>query len=300
MKRFLKSCIVFVLPIVLTVAALELLLRSLPNTYKYKYEWMKANAEKVETIILGNSHTFYGIRPQYLSGNAFNMANSSQGLREDVFLLEYYREKYRHLKTVIVPIAYYSLFWIELENDVEWYRERYYKMYMDYDRHSDLSIYNFEMTHRTSALNKLKTLSKNVGCEPLGSGLLSYNSGTLSDGLSHVKRHEAMSNIDDLHNMDYLKEIIHFCKSYDIMLVLITTPCWHTYYENVNQQQITKMYELIKQIQMDYNVPYLDYLKDNRFVSEDFADPQHLSDNGAEKFTKILQQTIDSLGILQN
>ena len=84
------------------------------------------------------------------------------------------------------------------------------------------------------------------------------------------------------------------------MLVLITTPCWHTYYENVNQQQITKMYELIKQIQMDYNVPYLDYLKDNRFVSEDFGDPQHLSDNGAEKFTKILQQTIDSLGILQN
>ncbi len=84
------------------------------------------------------------------------------------------------------------------------------------------------------------------------------------------------------------------------MLVLITTPCWHTYYENVNQQQISKMYELIKQIQMDYNVPYLDYLKDNRFVSEDFADPQHLFDNGAEKFTKILQQTIDSLGILQN
>ncbi len=295
MKKFLKSYIVFLLPIMLAVVILELLLRSLPNTYRYKYEWMMANAENVETIILGNSHTFYGIRPQYLSRNAFNMANSSQGLREDLFILEYYKGKYKHLKTVIVPIAYYSLFWIELENDVEWYRERYYKIYMDYNRHSDISIYNFEMTHRTSAFNKLKAFSKNVGCETLGSGLLSHNSSKLSDGMSHVRRHEAMSNINDLHNLYYLREMIRFCKENDVELILITTPSWHTYYNNLDFHQTSLMYRLIEQIQKEFDIPYLDYLKDIRFDSVDFADPQHLSDIGAEKFTKILNADIKKL-----
>lgn len=260
---------------------------------------MLENADKVETIILGNSHTYYGIRPQFLSGIAFNMANSSQGLREDLFLLKYNENKYKNLKTVIIPISYHSLFWIELENDTEWYRERYYKIYMDCNRHSDFSIYNFEMSHSTSAIKKLKAFPKSPDCEMFGNGLSSYHKEKLLDGWSHVKRHEAMSNIEDLHNMDYLREIIRFCESNGIMLVLITTPCWHTYYDNVNQQQISKMHELIKQIQMEYKLPYLDYLKDNRFIAEDFADPHHLSDIGAEKFTKILQYAIDSLQLCE-
>ena len=295
MRKFLISCIVFIVPILVVTISLEIILRNLPNTYRYKYKWMMENAGNVEIIVLGNSHTFYGIRPQFLSGLAFNMANSSQGLREDLFLLEYYKDKYKKLKIVIVPISYYSLFWIELENDVEWYRERYYKMYMDYDRHSDLSKYNLEVSHRKSANNKLKAFSKHVGCESLGNGLLSHNDDKLSDGISHVWRHEAMSNINDLHNLNYLKEMIRFCKANNAMLVLITTPCWHTYYDNLNQEQLSKMYELIDQIQKEFSVPYLDYMKDIRFDSLDFADPQHLSDVGAEKLTKILNEDMKKL-----
>ena len=55
------------------------------------------------------------------------------------------------------------------------------------------------------------------------------------------------------------------------------------------------MYELINQIQKEFSVPYLDYMKDARFDSLDFADPQHLSDVGAEKFTKILNEDIKKL-----
>jgi hypothetical protein len=40
---------------------------------------------------------------------------------------------------------------------------------------------------------------------------------------------------------------------------------------------------------------YVDYLKDHRFEANDFYDSNHLSDVGAIKFTKILDNDINSL-----
>ena len=45
---------------------------------------------EVETIVLGNSHTYYGIRPELLPYAAVNLANVSQTLDIDLLLLEYY------------------------------------------------------------------------------------------------------------------------------------------------------------------------------------------------------------------
>ena len=52
------------------------------------------------------------------------------------------------------------------------------------------------------------------------------------------------------------------------------------------------MYEVIRKFQKECAVPYFDYLKDPRFVADDFYDSNHLSDIGAEKFTKILNEDI--------
>ena len=52
------------------------------------------------------------------------------------------------------------------------------------------------------------------------------------------------------------------------------------------------MYELTRQFQQANNLIYLDYLKDPRFIANDFFDSNHLSDIGAEKFTKILNEDI--------
>ena len=92
-----------------------------------------------------------------------------------------------------------------------------------------------------------------------------------------------------------MKEMAEFCKSHNIQLILITTPCWHSYYNNLNKEQLDKMYELTHRFQKQFDVPYLDYLKDTRFEADDFYDSNHLSDVGAIKFTKILDEDIKSL-----
>ena len=78
MKSFLLRLSLFLLPIAILAVAGEAYVRSLPNSYRLKGEWMRQNADSVEVLILGNSHAYYGIRPQDMQGVAFNLSNVSQ------------------------------------------------------------------------------------------------------------------------------------------------------------------------------------------------------------------------------
>ena len=91
-----------------------------------------------------------------------------------------------------------------------------------------------------------------------------------------------------------MKDIAEFCKKRNIQLILITTPCWHSYYERLHQDQLTKMYEITHRFQKEYDLLYFDYLKDPRFHIKDFYNNSHLSDIGAIKFTEILNEDIKS------
>lgn len=313
MKRFLIS--VFLITIascfVITMVAIteEYNIRQVPNPYRYKYEWMQKNAEDVEILVFGSSHTFYGIRPKFFENKSFNLANVSQGLRQDLFFLEYWADRYKKLKTVICPISYFSWFGRGLEFGSESYRCRYYKIYMDCNLYPDISWYNLELSDVKTAkikMEKYKAHDKDFGCDAYGWGtaykLSSKNMEIWNDGTeaeATVKRHTT-KNWDYIdQNHAYLKDIAEFCRSRKIQLVLITTPCWHTYYDNLEKEQLSKMYSLTHKLENQYKLLYLDYLKDKRFNAEDFYDSNHLSDVGAIKFTKILDNDIKSRKIVQ-
>ena len=306
MKKYLKYCLYFVLPILIVAIPLEYMARQVPNPYKYKFDWMQKNAENVEVLIFGSSHTFYGIRPDYISGTAFNLANASQDIELDYYLLQNWADRYKKLKTVICPISFSTWFGKGLEYGSESYRCRYYKIYMKCDLYSDFSLNNLEVSNLRTALGKIEKMftSKGVtGYDEYGWGkayLLSnkdvakWNDGTEAEAA--VKRH-THNNWDYIeNNYAMMKKIAEFCKRRNIQFVLVTTPCWHSYYNKLNDTQLNKMYELTHKIQNEYNnISYLDYLKDSRFEADDFYDSNHLSDIGSIKFTKILNKDIQSL-----
>lgn len=299
MKKFIYKTILFLLPFIFITICLELALRQTPNTYKYKYDYMQSNAEDVELLVFGSSHAFFGIRPNVFEQKVFNLANVSQGIAQDVYLLKKWGNKYKRLKTVIVPISFSTWFGKGLENGSESYRCRYYKIYMDCDLYSDFSLYNFALYDFETAKKNLLEKKKEIGCDKYGWGtdykiemknIEAWDSGEEADAA--VKRHTAKDweAIDG--NVATLKEIADFCKSRNIRLVLITTPCWQSYYNQLDKKQLDKMYELTHALQKEYNLQYFDYLKDGRFIADDFYDSNHLSDIGAEKFTKILKKDL--------
>lgn len=301
MRKFLKYCLIFSLPIIMAAIPVEYLLRQLPNSYKYKYDWMQKNAEDVEILVLGNSQTLYGISPKHFKEKAFNLANVSQGLKQDSFLLKYWGDRYQHLKTVILPISYFSL--LEpglLESFGESYRCRYYKIYMDCDLYSGWS-YSFELSDIRSAMTKFEKLFKRhrtFGCDEYGYSAGEHSPKELSNPIqaSRTVKIHTIKNWDKIEIIyERMKEMASFCRNRNIHLVLITTPCWHTYNDRLEEKQLSKMYELIRRLQKEFGVPYYDYRKDSRFEAKDFADCHHLSGAGAIKFTMILDNDIHEL-----
>ncbi len=120
-----------------------------------------------------------------------------------------------------------------------------------------------------------------------------WNDGSEADAA--VKRHTVDSWDYIATNYALMKDLAEFCKQHKVKLVLITTPCWHSYYDNLDKNQLSKMYELTHEFQKVLDLPYFDYLKDQRFEADDFYDINHLSDVGAKKFTEILNADIQNL-----
>ncbi len=319
MSRFLKYCILFSLPILVGAAAIEYAIRQIPNPYRCKYEWMDRHAEEVEVIILGSSHTFYGVKPNLFPQLTYNMANVSQEIEQDLWLLKHWAPRYQHLKTVVLTMS--TCFWFNkgLENGDEAFRCCNYKIYMHCDLYSNISRYNLEIAQWPTAKEKLSkalpcyfssnnidgeqhNLSSLTGCDQYGWGnifllkeknLKEWNDET--EAVNSARRHTPDNWDYTTKNLAKMKELARFCKEQGVQLVLITTPCWPSYYNRISRQQLSKMYQLVDSLQSEYNIPYFNYLKDNRFLEDDFYDSNHLSEIGAAKFTKILIEDIQSI-----
>jgi len=174
---------------------------------------------------------------------------------------------------------------------------------MDCNLYPNLPYYNFELADYRTAKDKTTKLfspEEDPGYDEYGWGTTyklskkktdKWNDGTEAEAAVH--RHTAKSwDHIDLHYAQ-MKELAGFCKSRNIQLILVTTPCWHSYYDHLDQKQLAKMYELTDQFRKEFGVIYLNYLKDPRFEADDFFDSNHLSDIGASKFTKILNKNIN-------
>ena len=303
MKKFLKYCLLFVLPICLIAISLEDLVRQIPNLYKYKYEWMLKNADEVETLVLGNSHTYYGIQPKYFKSKSFNLANPAQLYEQDLFLLKYWSNRCPKLKTVILPISYFTFFVQDSGNGKETFRCKNYNIYMDCDLYPSWSFsYNFEIADPRVVISKLYKYTLGIKgqdriCDIYGNE--AYN--TLAYRTSDWDKYDK-NTIESTFNLDYIQknlheieQIISLCKEKNINLIFVTTPCWHTYRSYLNEDQLNKLYSIIHKLQRKYEISYFDFFQDERFNAEDFFNSSHLSELGEMKLTKILESEINKL-----
>jgi hypothetical protein len=257
------------------------------------------NKDRIETFILGSSHA-YGVDPFYLKSNAFSLANSSQSLQYDYYLLQHYAPYCKNLKNVILDISYFSLNGEDVEKSKSWWYGIYYKIYMDCPYHSDFSKYNFEMSHPIVAKGKIKSLileTINIGVDSLGRGTrykLTNKEDNWDTEISDaaVKLHTEKDSSLIGGRVRYFEDIARYCLKHSISLFVITTPTWHTYYEQLNKTQLNDMYKHIYALQKKYHFTYYDYIKDNNFIEDDFYDSDHLSDVGAKKFTLMLNDSL--------
>ena len=308
MKRFLKYSAIIVAIIILLLGCCEIIVRHIPNSYTEKNDWMMRHGSSVRTLITGNSHTYYAIKPDAIGDSVFNIANVSQNPEYDYLLLTKFEPRLTNLKNLIVIIDEDNIFEPPLEDNKEWFRAIYYKIYYGIDKHGDFSKYNFEISNFPrftlkiqKSFNNLFTNGSSHDCDSLGWGCIFTaperfdSTEMINKAISTEESHHCQNwdNVD--YNVQYLNKIGEWCKHHNVNIIVITTPMWREYVDMIDSRQLTVMYDVINTFTRKYNATYKDYLRDPRFMGRDFRDPDHLSDLGAEKFSQILKQDFPEL-----
>jgi hypothetical protein len=302
MKKFIIKISCFILPIIITGISLEFILREIPNDYSYKKHYLDTHSNEIQVLILGSSHAFYDINPIYFSKNTFNGSHVSQSLNLDFEILKKYAGNFKHLKTIILPVSYFT-FWGNLGTDKESWRLKNYVIYYDMNiPHSFRD--NSEFLSNKLYVNMIKLYSylkkrDILSCSQLGWGL-NYKSEKAKDltqtGKTAALRHtidifsnKAMELFDE--NINILESIVELCEKQNIQVLLLTTPAYVTYREQLNDNQLTKMITAADQIAAKHpNCEYVNLLADTNFIAEDFYDADHLNEIGAKKLSELINQ----------
>ena len=304
MRKFIVKTLLLLLPIVILAVTAEYLLQQIPNDYVYKNHYLNKHSQKIQLLILGNSHAYYGINPVYFSKNTFNASHLNQSLDFDLAILNKYQNNLDSLSVIVLPISYFILYY-KLENGVESWRVKNYALYYGINTNS-LSDYSellsIKLFHNINRLYSYYIERKDeITCTELGWGM-AFNSEWAGDlqetGKAAAQRHISYSS-DNMQvfndNLKNLNSFSEFCNQRNIRLIFFTMPAYHTYRENLNVEQYNKIIETMNNfVNTHTNCYYLNWFEDTDFVAEDFFDADHLNEIGSEKLSKKLSQYIDT------
>ena len=301
MKIFFKRLSLFVLPVIVLLGVVEYSIRQIPNSYKLKSAYLNENSHVVETLILGSSHTFYGINPEFLNSRSFNMSNISQSPDIDLAILKSYINSLTQLETIIIRLSYDTLF-EQLKNSSEDWRLKDYKLYTPVE-------FEYAIKHNSEVLamglnESLGVIKKQylnneprLNCDSLGFGIdLKYKAkrDVTKSGSVVAKRHTAKSWNVLNSNVEAFRELISICKNRNINVLLITPPAFKSYYNNLDTDQLNKTIEVGKGLAQQYpNCSYYNFLERQDFTTSDFYDADHLNAEGAKKFSLLLNNILE-------
>jgi hypothetical protein len=300
MNKLVIQTLAFLLPILTLALIVEALLRRIPNDYKLKKEYLDHNANAVQTLILGNSHSFYGINPKFLKKNGFNAASVSQSLNYDYYILKKYENNWTHLSRIVIPIDYFTLY-KNLDIGSDLWRRKNYNLYYGMNVSNDIAT-NTELLSTRFKSNLTRLFSfyvfkrSLITTESLGWGNAYQGHKDLQKTARVALSRHTVKNYNLLaDNVRTLTNIIKFAKARHINVVFFTSPACKYYYNNVSKTQMGKTLFEVNKLKDAYGVTYINMLQDRSFLDADFYDADHLNWQGAKKLSLKIDHIVNNL-----
>lgn len=300
MRGLTIKVLLFLSPVLIIILVLELALRSMPNDYKVKGKYLEEFAGEIEVLILGSSHAYYGIDPEYFSSSCFNASFYSQTLRYDLEILKHYQSEFKSLKAIVLPVSYFSLY-SQLETGNAPYLVKKYNLYMGMDVSSALKdhmeLLGIRLQKNIKKLSDYYLKGEDpITCTDLGWGTTHHSRDRLvlekagaSASLRHTRLIEEAGPEQKTENLAYLRELIGICKDGNINLLLFIPPAHKAYSGPLKKEYLDNNREIISQMLSEFeNGIYLDLLNDPDFIEEDYYDADHMNEIGARKLSEKL------------
>jgi hypothetical protein len=298
MRTLYLKIALFLAPLFLVWLALEVFYRQVPNNYSYKDQQLQKVAPDVQTLVMGDSHAFYGINPVYFKDPTFNLSNISQSLLTDELLLEKHIANLPALKTVFINISYFTLSAKDNALESNWRKYFYHHnmgitapsiSFWNPQRYSMALIQRFDKS--MDLVQKYHNNYTIINATPLGYGM--------QDASDIVKDKEAISiviankhednSLDFKHNTARLQRIIALCEKYEVAIVLLEMPVYPAYYNLLDTEKKEKIKSNLNNLsRVNDNVFYLDLSINPLFEEPDLRDADHLTNSGAKKCSEYL------------
>lgn len=302
MRKFSIRILFFTIPLIIFIVFLELFFRSIPNEFSYKKDYLDKNAENIETLILGNSYSYFGVDPSYFSSPCFNAANTARHLYYDFKIFNKYKEEFKKLKVVVLPISFHSLGQIP-QNQPEFRPWGIFNYTVYYDISNEFSIKNNFVMLNFPLANVRKTITKfaerkvnndlNYGWSSLGWGNYyssSHKVDMVKDGLNAITEHDSLAFST---NIRALTDFVDELNSRNIRVILITPPAFKTFRCNINLKNVQETHRTMDEITTKYdNCSYFDYFSSTIFEENDFFNSDHLNERGARKLSHLINDIV--------
>jgi hypothetical protein len=299
---------VFVLSLVFGWVGLEWVMYVSPNSMSIKRDRLQAIAGDIDTLILGSSETYYGLKPKALSGVAYNLASNAQTLYYDYELSQLFLPKLPRLRRVYVLVNYTTLY-SELRDHPESYRQYGYLQEFGIPLQKKIDYLDLR------TFSRVLLYSPHSALERLLEGFKSPRDARIDDrGWYQVPKEDRFGlGLEDaagrlaVHhgfmrkkylpdNLVMLERLIQLYQEHHVQVVLITTPVYPTYRSQMLPQMWEPARAAYEQIAAKYKVCYLNFLSEPRLQAVDFEDADHLNADGAAHFAHLLEERVGALG----
>lgn len=306
MRRFLLHFIMFASGVIVVIAAGELIIRHAPNPLRQKHEYVTEHGDRISTLILGSSYSYYGINSQELSDSAYNFSYISQQFKYDYLILRDYGHRLVNLRLVVMRVGHSSFDEPPISQLSEWWRLINYRLYTDVSD-KDLGLcYNFEISNPTGYVRKLKQIL-NIGevqtlpCDSMGNGvdytLARRKEAPESRAEEIVGWNSYESGQWNAENLRWLDSVAVWCDSRHVQLMLVGIPVTQKAYRLMDERQLRDRRRSLRlHLSKHPKTLVVDMINDRRFDDSDFYDATHLTnDHGALKVSRILRDTLRTM-----
>ena len=265
-----------------------------------KYRDLLEQADRIDTVCIGDSHAEYGFLSFLISENAYNFALTANGLYETYKTLQIATEKCPNLKNVICFVSFYQCGYSEIRGSgAKWCQALDNILGIEYD-YSLNKEHNYKLTAK--ALNSLlprerreeKRRKESKGKEHFC--CQGYDFASIDVSPIHEKDKERAAHHFKIYEkykseLPWLQKICDWCKEHHQELYLINSPERSDYTQVIDELKGEKdILKELKDIAKQYDVSFYDFNDD--FSDEDMADSDHLNFNGAVKMTKKIMEII--------
>lgn len=293
MNQFLRTLFIFLIPALLyCLFAIFILPRRLvmsngPSTQQQiDYSFEGAVKADYDLLILGNSRCYRGIDPDALSVKAYNFSHDNDSYNQQYHKLQYLLSKRKKISYLVLGVDYFEF------NVLSNSRNYAYADYLgkDYERDYKDNIWELKLKHSLENLNpKQLSLLKKSGVklpfQKENGQYIRYGTARESDTI-----HRDITRLKILE--DYFHKTISLCQENGIKVFLVMPPVRQNELKSYTKDQINEFNAFINSSIDHKNSVYWNYSEDGSYTTKDYTDITHLNEAAADRFTKMLDDSI--------